>query len=356
MKFLVSIRPGPTSSERTKFALELGFRHFRVNFGRASAVDNFELVSDIHRESNGTAKIFIDLPGNKPRIGNIPIGEHHLGHGDMFSIKMTERPSDTDTAGMAISLTQPELLALVQPGNHVSLRDGAVKARVLSCEGEVLKCVVTKAGFICKDCGILAVEDYIGYTTLNEIDRSILEALPDFVFAVNVSFADSAAIICDIRNRITSSTKLFAKVETPTSVRSLPDLANVSDGLILARGDLRNFYTMDEISALSDHLYEIGKNFKKTIIFATRYFDAPAQGKALTAEESNILQEAYQKKAQYILINETASSEHWRHVLQTAANFGPEAFKTWPISPVRDKSDELKSAPAAPKSLTIPIG
>lgn len=81
MEFMITVKSSPECHDLITSAINLEMMTFRVNFGRRTIQENLRLISQINEISNGKAKIFVDLPGNKARTGNIPGAELYLKKG-----------------------------------------------------------------------------------------------------------------------------------------------------------------------------------------------------------------------------------------------------------------------------------
>ncbi|ACM31480.1 MULTISPECIES: pyruvate kinase [Rhizobium/Agrobacterium group] len=322
MEFMITVKSSPECHDLITSAINLEMMTFRVNFGRRTIQENLRLISQINEISNGKAKIFVDLPGNKARTGNIPGAELYLKKGERLTLSLTEPSAEIDLGTMTFGLSRPELFGNVKTGSSVSFRDGAAIAQITEATPEKITCVVTRPGVICTSCGVVPVEGYVEYKTLSDIDVIILGMIPEYVFGINVSFADSAIIIRQVKSICRfDHINIIAKIESKIAVDNLIGINEASDGLILARGDLGNFYDEQSVINIAHKIVELRPFQAGPIIFATNYFTEPAKGLALSTSEQATIQEAFKLGVNTILVNETSSSQHWRQVLIAASNF-----------------------------------
>ncbi len=316
---LVTLRPGADVMQRAQYALEHDVGAFRVNFSRCSVEDNVALIRSLRGLSSRLGvpvEVFVDLPGPKARAALFARGSEILSQGHAFAL-LGDPGRPGDAFGMGVS--DPAILCPLRRGDIVKVADGGVHLRVVTKTGASVSCVVVKAGRVYSRCGIVAPGRYTPNGALTGKDRRILAILDTSVTAVCVSFADTPAIVAETRAHLGGRASVVAKIESPAAVACLDDLAQVSDGVMHARGDLRAFFTPREMRRIATDLRRSAVSHATFLILATNYFTGICDRGALSTAEAQEIRHALSLQPDYLLVNETSHTAPWRHVIDAAS-------------------------------------
>lgn len=319
MRFLITVRPANDTDEVLALAMRLGFEAFRVNYGRSSADANRSLIRRL--KSHSRMEIFVDLPGTKCRLGSIEGRTAVVDVGQVLTFDLATSTDIERGVNDVLSVNRPLDLSPAEVGDTVMMCDGRVSLRVERKKGGLLRCVVEKGGTIYNACGIVVPSRYQPRHSITSDERAIMDDLVDLADYFCVSFADSPSVMEDARRYLKrgSCSKLIAKIETPAGLHCSEALFSVAQGVMFGRGDLSNFLGPYEMTNAAAELSRLHRMKGKLLLFATDYFKSMASGGDLSDTDLGVIRAAAASNVDYLVINETSSSRHWRQILYPPA-------------------------------------
>jgi pyruvate kinase len=288
----------------------------RINFGRGSVEHNLESISFIHK-NYPNMHIALDLPGNKKRINSLIDADIKKKSQERFSIlirdkSVCQQPSNQ----LKISLTDWDYK--IVKDDIILFGDSDLIAQVIEVDKEVISLLALKDGKIKSKSGLLIKEKYKANSTISDIERYIASETSCYVNEIFLSFADTAERI-NLCRAIYPKQRIISKIETPYAMNNIDSISNVSDGLMLARGDLQNYFNFDEINNETlNVLYNKVKEDNKLLYVATNYFRSVINNNSLSEKELLILYKTLSYSPKYILLNETCYSDDWLKVCKVA--------------------------------------
>jgi pyruvate kinase len=319
--FVLTISPRSVQAGQLAAFQELGLRGLRVNFGRNSLEENVELLHACRaaeRELDWRWTIWTDLPGAKMRLGPLAGGRLALAVGQAYWFdRDVDRPGDHTRGAM----TGERLHAHTVVGDHLVTGGGAL-LEVVERRGDELGCRVISAGDVYSRCGIAWVDRYVPSEGLSDDDRAALAATTDLADVVCPSFVDDPAIVAETRDLLPpDGPAIVAKIESPLALDRLAPIAAAADGVMLARGDLQNTYTLDQIDALAPAFVRTARANGSRVVLATDYFKSMVGGPTLSDGDRAALERALALSPDAVVVNETAYAEHWREIAAEARRF-----------------------------------
>lgn len=247
---------GPASSQKDVLIsmIEAGLNVCRLNFSHGSQADHQKTIDTI-REINAQYKtnvgILADLQGPKIRIGMVQDGGIQLVNGAKITITTTEQIGDDKK----IYITYDTFPQDVREGEIILLDDGKLQLRVVSTNrsNEVL-CEVVHGGILTSRKGVNLPNTKVSLPSLTEEDLSNLHfALKNDIEWIGLSFVRCASDIVELKHIIAQSGKparVIAKIEKPEAIENIDEIISVTDGVMVARGDLGVEMPMEEVPVL----------------------------------------------------------------------------------------------------------
>ena len=322
-----SLRNFDETHRRLRLLWRLGFRAFRVNFARRTEEENVDLVfacAELGREAPCT--VMVDLPGPKVRLGRFVRGVQNLQTGTEFRITSA---SDVEGNSQWCGVSNAEWLRSLQTGDVLRVADGRCELRVTSCHEQGVTCVVELGGRVHNLCGIMVHGRYSPYAALCSRDVDVLSVLPECIDMICPSFSDGMEIVEQVAEHVGSwdrRPRIIAKIESPAGVQKVEDIAQVSDGLMVCRGDLSTFYSAEEIVDIGEKVHSAATAAGKTIVYATGYFRSMRDGGSLSAADYFALRSVLCRRPDYVVIDETSSASSWHAIAETAMRLQMETF------------------------------
>src|SRR6266545_4683034 len=227
---------GPASSDRNVIAdlFRAGADVFRINMSHTSHERMRELVALIRAvefEYGRPIGILVDLQGPKLRIGRFGGGPITLAKGDTFFLDTDEAPGDATR----VQLPHAEIFAAVQPGHQMLLDDGKVRLTTTEVDAQRIATRVEVGGKLSDRKGVSLPQTTLSFSALAPKDRSDLDAALDWVA---LSFIQRPDDIAEAKKITRGRALVMAKIEKPQAVERLGDIIDITDALMVARGDL----------------------------------------------------------------------------------------------------------------------
>ena len=179
--------------------------------------------------------VLADLPGPKVRAGQFPEGGVELVAGAFLHLKPGDRPSDAGTIWVEYSTLLEDLAV----GDRIILGDGAICMRIEAVSSAHATAIVETGGRTQGRPGVHLPSERLSLTTPTEEDLELARTMADAgVEFLAVSFVRQAADVLQVRDVVGSSVSLVSKIETSASLANFAELMDVSDAIMVARGDL----------------------------------------------------------------------------------------------------------------------
>ena len=308
---------GPASSTETTFRelVRAGLDVARLNFSHGTQPEKLKLIEMVRKVAKEEGKpicILGDLQGPKIRTGHlknrIPV---QLKAGQRLTITARDIPG-TSTV---ISTTFPTLAENLEPGARILLSDGLIELRVVDVPGGDVECEVINGGLLGEHKGINLPGIAVRVPSLTEKDEKDLEfAVKNGVDAIAVSFVRTAEDVRLVKQRIASlgaDTWVVAKLEKPQAIDNLESILDVTDGVMVARGDLGVEMPPEKVPAIQKYVIRRAAEHRKPVITATQMLESMIENPRPTrAEASDVANAVYDGTDAVMLSAESAAGKY----------------------------------------------
>ncbi len=243
---------GPSSSDRVVIAslFRTGADVFRINMSHTSHERMRELVGAIRAvefEYGRPIGILVDLQGPKLRVGKFATGPVMLTKGESFTLDADPAPGDASR----VELPHPEIFSVIEPGHTLLLDDGKVRLTATEVEQQRIVTRVEVGGKLSDRKGVSLPDTTVPFSALAPKDRSDLEAALDTgIDWVALSFIQRPDDIAEAKKITRGSANVMAKIEKPQAVSRLGDILDLTDALMVARGDLGVELPLEQVPGL----------------------------------------------------------------------------------------------------------
>lgn len=341
---------GPASSNEVTFRelVRAGLDVARLNFSHGTQPEKLkliEMVRKVAKEENKPICILGDLQGPKIRTGRlknrIPV---QLKTGQ----RLTITPRDIPGTATVINTTFPTLAENLEPGARILLSDGLIELRVLDIPGEDVDCEVINGGTLGEHKGINLPGMAVRVPSLTEKDEKDLEfAVKNDVDAIAVSFVRTADDVRLVKQRITAlgaDTWVVAKLEKPQAIDNLESILDVTDGVMVARGDLGVEMPPEKVPAIQKHVIRRAAEHRKPVITATQMLESMIENPRPTrAEASDVANAVYDGTDAVMLSAESAAGKYPIEAVKMMAKIVTETEAHQPEVPVHsDQPSHLR--------------
>jgi pyruvate kinase len=324
-KIVATIGPATSSPEVLRSLIQAGATTLRLNFSHGTHEDHqrsIRLIRQTSFELNQPVGILQDLQGPKIRLGRFENGSIALQNGDRFVLTSE---SVTGTQDMS-SVTYDLLAEEVPEGATILLDDGKVEMRVEEikrAKGE-LHCCVTVGGVLSNNKGVNFPGVYLSIKALTDKDRRDLYfGLDQGVDWVALSFVRNPQDVLEIKELISSAGKnvpVIVKIEKHEAIEEMDAILSISDGVMIARGDLGVELPAEDVPILQKRLIVTANRLGIPVITATQMLDSMVHSPRPTrAEVSDVANAILDGTDAVMLSNETAVGKYPIEAVKTMA-------------------------------------
>ncbi|MFZ2523388.1 MAG: pyruvate kinase [Minisyncoccia bacterium] len=276
-KIVATIGPATESKEMLEKMLKAGMNVMRLNFSHGDFAEHQNRVNnlrDVMKKTGMRAAILQDLGGPKIRIGNFKTDSVILKDGQTFTITTDDIIGDETI----VSVNYPLLSKEVKKGHIIYLHDGRKKLEVKEVRGSNIICRVIVGGEMRGKRGLNLPDSDLSIKALTEKDLKDLEfGIKNKVDFFALSFVRHPSDILELRNILNkkkSNAGIIAKIETPQAIDNIDQIIKLSDGVMVARGDLAIEVPFEKVPFLQKMMIRKCNEVGKPIITATHMLES----------------------------------------------------------------------------------
>ena len=322
-KIVCTLGPASSTPERIGELIDAGMSVARLNFSHGTHDDHAKMLQVVRSEADRRGKavaVLLDLQGPKIRVGKIANGQIELRSGAELTIT-TENILGDDKR---VSTTYTGLPHDVKPGDQILLDDGYLALAVTQVSGTDVKTVVVTGGMLKNNKGINLPGVDVSAPALSEKDRTDIGfALRHGVDYVALSFVRRAEDVLEAKRLLTFdgvSIPVISKIEKPQALDRLGEIIDVSDGIMVARGDLGVELGPEKVPLWQKRIIEETNKRGKIVITATQMLESMiTQPRPTRAEASDVANAVLDATDALMLSAESASGQYPVEAVKTMA-------------------------------------
>ncbi|SMQ69369.1 pyruvate kinase [Altererythrobacter xiamenensis] len=310
VKILATIGPASRSPEMLRKLFKAGADAFRVNMSHGEHSDHeasIKAIRALEKEFARPVAILADLQGPKLRVGKFKNGEAVIRHSGHFTLDRNPEPGDETR----VQLPHPELFGILEKGQRLLINDGKIRLRVIRADEDEILCSAEVGGVISDRKGVNVPDAEVPIPALTEKDRKDLAFAVQYgVDWIGLSFVQRPEDIAEARKLMGGYGALCAKIEKPMAVRKLDEIIELSDGIMVARGDLGVELEPQEVPPLQKRIVNAARTAGKPVIVATQMLESMIESPTPTrAEVSDVANAVYDGADAVMLSAETAAGD-----------------------------------------------
>ncbi len=310
-KIVATLGPATSTQAEIEALFLAGVDVFRLNFSHGSHADHknrYDIIRDIEQTTKRPIGVLVDLQGPKLRVGQFESGSVVLEAGQKFRFDLDPALGDKNRA----PLPHPEILSVLRPGVTLLLDDGKLRMRVRKAAKDVAECEVEIGGKLSDRKGVNVPDVVLPVSPLTKKDRT------DLTFALDLgadwialSFVQRPEDIAEARKLIAGRARILAKLEKPAAIEKLEEIVELSDAIMVARGDLGVEMPAEDVPGLQKRIIAACRLAGKPVVVATQMLDSMVTAPTPTrAEASDVATAVYDGADAVMLSAETASGAY----------------------------------------------
>lgn len=332
-KIVCTLGPATDKEEILRELVLNGLNVCRFNFSHGSHEEHksrMDLVKKVRTELDKPIAILLDTKGPEIRTGNFADPEVLLEEGQDFTITMEEVVGTKEIC----TVSYKELANDVKEGDVILIDDGLVGLKVKEVYGKDIYCKVENSGIVKNHKGVNVPGVKINLPALTDKDISDIEfGIAQGIDYIAASFVRKASDVLAIREVLEKNNathiQIISKIENHEGVENIDEILNVSDGIMVARGDLGVEIPTEEIPIAQKMMIKKCNEAGKPVITATQMLDSMMRNPRPTrAEVTDVANAIYDGTDAIMLSGETAAGKYPIEAVKTMATIAKRAEQT----------------------------
>lgn len=323
-KIVCTLGPATNTKEQIANLIRGGMNMARINCSHGEWESKREWIGWLRHLSPSFAPIAIlaDLQGPKFRVGEFDGGFIEVKPGQVLTL--SQSPQD------AITVPGDEIFEAMAVGDRLLMGDGDVELRLVSRSGDRFEAKAVSGGKLKSRQGVTLVGKSFEVPSLTEKDLDdVYEACKANVDYIALSYVRRAADIRELRRLVDQydpTIRLCAKIETKAAVRDIDEILQVSDVVMVARGDLGLQMAMEEVPIAQKHIIRRASKVGKPVITATQMLESMIQNARPTRAEATDVANAILDGTDAVMLSgETAAGAYPIEAVRTMARIAEKA-------------------------------
>ena len=332
-KIVCTLGPVSENEETLRELIKNGLNVCRLNFSHGSHEEHkgrMDLVKKLREELNMPTAILLDTKGPEIRTGKFDAPEVLLEEGQTFTITMKDVMGNKEMC----TVSYKGLANDVKAGDTILIDDGLVGLTVKEINGDDIVCEVQNSGIVKNHKGVNVPGVKVNLPAITEKDRSDIEfGIEQGIDFIAASFVRKVSDVLAIREILEENNathiKIISKIENQEGVDNLDEIIEVSDGIMVARGDLGVEIPTEEIPVVQKLMIKKCNEAGKPVITATQMLDSMIRNPRPTrAEVTDVANAIYDGTDAIMLSGETAAGKYPVEAVKTMATIAKRAEET----------------------------
>ena len=311
VKILATLGPASSDEATIRKLFDAGADVFRINMSHTNHELMRTLVDRIRQVETDVGRpigILADLQGPKLRVGAFANGAEQLEAGQTFTLDDDPAPGDATR----VHLPHPEILRAVEPGDRLLIDDGRLHLKAVETDGHRIVCTVVSGTKISDRKGVSLPDTDLPVGALTDKDRKDLDAvLAKGVDWVALSFIQRPEDLAEARKIARGRAGIMSKIEKPQAVARLAEIIELSDALMVARGDLGVEMPLEAVPGIQKQITRAARKAGKPVVVATQMLESMISAPVPTrAEVSDVSIAVFEGADAVMLSAESAAGDY----------------------------------------------
>ena len=344
-KIVATLGPSSKSGEQLNALFRAGVDVFRINMshtGHDELAQFVGTVRGVEEDAGRPVAILVDLQGPKLRVGKLAGGELRLESDSEVVLVLGETVNEVG----ALPIPQAEIFNVLTEGANILIDDGKVRLRVDEISKDRIRAAVLHGGLVKNNKGVNLPDTILPIPALTAKDRIDLDyALSLDIDWIALSFVQRPADVAELRKAVSGRAGILSKIEKPAAFSTLGEIIDLSDAVMVARGDLGVELPLEQVPGRQKQIVRAARRAGKPVVVATQMLESMISAAVPTrAEVSDVATAVFEGADAVMLSAETAvgqypvkavavmdriaqaveSDPHYRNVIE-AQRLAPEA-------------------------------
>lgn len=311
VKILATLGPASNTPEMVDKLFEAGVDVFRINMSHTDH-EALEAIHGVLRDMEALKgrpiAILVDLQGPKLRIGKFADGEVTLKTGARFRLDLDKAPGNE----ARVQLPHPEIFAAVSHGATLLLDDGRIRLKVDAVGPDHIETEIVVGGALSNKKGVNVPDTQLPLAALSDKDRADLDRALDLgVDWIAISFVQRPADVAETKKIVAGRAGVMAKIEKPAALEHLQEIIELSDAIMVARGDLGVELPVEQVPTWQKRMVAAARRAGRPVVVATQMLESMISSPMPTrAEVSDVSNAIYDGADAVMLSAESAAGKY----------------------------------------------
>jgi len=333
-KIVATLGPATNDYKSLKSIILNGANVIRLNLSHGNGTQlqqSIDLIKQVREDLKMPVGIMIDTRGPEVRVKTFENGCAILKKNAKFTLYGYAKMGDNN----GVSITEPKVLNCLKKGSVILANDGLIKMTVIENKKFEVVCKVNSGGVLSDNKGLNLKNTPLNLPYINEKDKEDLKwAFKNECDIISASFVNSAEDVLELRKLMHEckySCKIISKIENLQGIKNINEILNVSDGIMVARGDLGVEIPITKLPKIQMDLISKAVEKGKTVIVATEMLESMIKSPRPTrAETIDVANAVYNGASAVMLSAESAVGQYPDKAVKTMAEICTQAEKDIP--------------------------
>jgi pyruvate kinase len=311
VKILATVGPASSEEAMLEKLFHAGADVFRINMSHSSHDLMRELVRRVRAVEERVRRpigILCDLQGPKLRVGKFENVKVELKEGQIFTLDNDPSPGNNTR----VHLPHPEILQSVKAGHRLLIDDGKLNLLAEAADGKSIRCKVISGTSISDKKGVSLPDTTLPVGALTDKDRADLDAcLVEDIDWIALSFVQRPEDVAEVKKVAAGRAAVMSKLEKPQAIERLDEIIEISDALMVARGDLGVEMPLESVPGIQKRITRAARRAGKPVVVATQMLESMITAAVPTrAEVSDVATAVFEGADAVMLSAESASGAY----------------------------------------------
>jgi pyruvate kinase len=307
-KIVATLGPSSRTRDQIRTLFIAGADVFRINMSHTDHASLAALVDTVRAVESEIARpigILVDLQGPKLRLGKIAGGETRIESGSRITLIRADSSDNPDL----LPMPHPEIFAALRPGANLLIDDGKVRISAEEVSESRIQAKVIQGGVLKNNKGVNLPDTLLPIPAMTAKDRSDL----DYALSLNIdwlalSFVQRPDDVAELRKAAAGRAGVMTKIEKPAAFQALDEILELSDAVMVARGDLGVELPLEAVPGRQKQIVRAARRAGKPVVVATQMLESMISTAVPTrAEVSDVANAVFEGADAVMLSAETAS-------------------------------------------------
>lgn len=310
-KILATLGPSTNTIKKIMELSKAGANAFRLNcshLNEDSLRDYVKKIRRVEKLLNKPIGILVDLQGPKIRIGKIDNDEILLLNNDIFVFDLKKEIGNR----RRVTLPHKKIFRSIKKDQIILLDDGKIHLKVLSTSINQIRTKVIQGGYLKSNKGVNLPQTNIKTSALSNIDKKFaITSVNEGVDWIALSFVQKPSDIKELKKICSNKVSIMAKIEKPSALNYINDIASLADGIMIARGDLGVELPIESVPGWQKKIIRVARVKGKPVVVSTQMLESMTSSLTPTrAEVSDVANAVFEGADAIMLSAESASGDY----------------------------------------------